>query len=38
MVVLLGSTVAGVVEIDGFSIPDSSGVFLVALAVHVLAG
>src|SRR6478609_1780272 len=38
MVVILGSTTAGVVEIDGFSIPDPGGVFLAALAVHVLAG
>jgi hypothetical protein len=28
----------GVIEIDGLLIPDAGGVFLVALAVHVLAG
>src|SRR4029077_6725571 len=28
----------GVIEIDGLLIPDAGGVFLAALAVHVLAG
>ena len=32
------STDPGVIEIDGLLIPDAGGVFLAALAVHVLAG
>jgi hypothetical protein len=35
---VLGSTDPGFIEIEGLLIPDFGGVFLVALAVHVLAG
>ena len=38
MFTVLSSTDPGVIEIDGLLIPDAGGVFLVALAVHVLAG
>jgi len=38
MFVVLSSTDAGGIEIDGLLIPDAGGVFLAALAVHVLAG
>jgi len=38
MLTELGSTDPGVIEIDGLLIPDAGGVFLAALAVHVLAG
>ncbi len=34
----LGLADPGAIEIDGFVIPDSGGVFLATLAVHVLAG
>src|SRR6476659_11082959 len=38
MLAELGVTDQGVIEIDGLLIPDAGVVFLVALAVHVLAG
>ena len=38
MLTELSSTGLGVIEIDGLLIPDAGGVFLAALAVHVLAG
>src|SRR6478752_5461371 len=38
MLTELSSTDPGVIEIDGLLIPDAGGVFLAALAVHVLAG
>ena len=38
MLAALMSTDPGVIEIDGLLIPDAGGVFLAALAVHVLAG
>ena len=38
MLAVLGLTTPQVVEIDGLPIPDAGGVFLAALAVHVLAG
>ena len=38
MLTALGPTDPGVIEIDGLLIPDAGGIFLAALAVHVLAG
>lgn len=38
MFVVLGSTDPGVIDVEGLLIPDAGGVFLIALAVHVLAG
>jgi hypothetical protein len=38
MLVVLGSTDPGVIDVDGLLIPDAGGVFLAALVVHVLAG
>jgi hypothetical protein len=38
MLAALGSTDPGFIEIDGLLIPDAGGVFLAALAVHVMAG